>query len=154
MKNRPYIECPLSAALAAKNFGFKFIVPRELMAYDNQYDINNKDMNGFKYNWNDPINYVKLHNVQDIDSSWTDVKWRKMVYFIAPESLPLLNPMVGDLIEFIFAEQPYEIVKEDGNSLRDKHLSFARHKIREGTAIVIQRNNKPFPEIHYENNPD
>lgn len=91
----PYYICPISAAWMAVRHGMNFIFPKEWKAYENQ-DADNIWPNYFK----DPIAYVKLTNVKDIDSSWTDIKWRTMEYYIHPESQYLLEPIEGDIAAF------------------------------------------------------
>lgn len=82
-------------------------------------------------------------------------------HYISPESLPLLEPMVGDLVRdcgYVHdADHPIvksvkDVGKPDGDILwinlsgYRSLMRFNRHELK-----IIQRNNKPFPEIHYEN---
>ena len=131
MTRRAYIDCPLSAALAAKNHGFKFV---------------NKG--------GDELVLVQEMSGRHVFQKWTDAyfsgkPYRQLIdfcgdYYIDGESLPLLEPMVGDLLHG-YHDNPklynpsFFILPEDFN-IKCYGWEFK----------IIQRNNHPFPTIQYE----
>ena len=65
---------------------------------------------------------------------------------VHPESEILLEPQVGDCIEFPAAvpEHRFASVRDNEDDMTKLHLSFARYKASTGCVKVIQRDNKPF----------
>lgn len=143
MKTKPYIKCPLEAALAAKNFGFKF-----------------KDENNRTMKWAKREGLIVMGC-----NGWNEVSLNdsRTKYYIAAESLPLLEPMVGDIIfgravvswsgtKYDYCDRIEEIddqcytLQSGPEITRGEYLDDGDESFR-----IIQRNNKPFPEIHYEN---
>lgn len=125
---RAYIDCPLEAALATKNFGFKFDV---WSYYSSTMVVQNS-------------NYIyEIANIVDGDERC----------FVAPESLPLLDPVVGDVV--INPDGMVATIMIDGLV---GHQYAANYGVALKNAIewvgtcasIIQRNGKPFPAIKYE----
>ncbi len=117
MTRKAYIECPLEAALAAKNFEFKLL-----------YGVGTDEPDQVATN-------------EDFAAHYLDES--EVYYWIAPESLPLLEPIVGDLLHGSHDNRKlyndsYFVLPEDFN-LQCYGWTFK----------IIQRNNKPFPTIQY-----
>lgn len=131
---RPYIKCPLSAALAAKNFGFKFV--------DGHTEC------------------LRLHSewmsVYDLSMVISHVPgWGK--FYIHNESLPLLQPVVGDLFYVGRKEFPYHEVVYDDDRRADRETPFKRiftanswYRNPNIDFWIILRNGLPFPKVQYE----
>jgi hypothetical protein len=127
MQNKPraYISCPLEAALAAKNFGFEY-------DHDDYGRISPDDF---------------FHELPELSSIHLDGN-----FYIAPESLPLLYPLVGDLV---WHDEYFIWKREQTKQYIDAHffgLDTDGNRLSPfcGTSRIIQRNNKPFPAIQYE----
>lgn len=113
-----FIKCALEAALAAKNHGFKY--------YTKLVDAND-------VNWLDPGCYINLRG------SWVVGK-----YYIADESLALLEIQIGDILIANYksqAEYVFHIMNDDSA------YEIARYKSNCPDGRIIFRNNLPFPKI-------
>ena len=138
MKGKPYIACPLEAALAAKNFGFRFI--------DKQ------------------IGAIFLSDLIMLIAGTHQLQTKAIPrLYIFSGDIHLLDPMVGDLCElkgnpeYDHYDLTWELIlkKYDmhphGVEFDTENSSFYRGKLQGLLNRIIQRNRKPFPEIHYEN---
>lgn len=120
MTNKPYISCALEAALAAKNHGFKFI-DKETCSEEREYIIT----------------YELILEGGDFHRPLNK-------YYIAEESLPLLEPLNDDwgvintLVDYERCDtvEIYVCAKYDLN-------------VR-GNFQIIWRNGLPFPKVQYE----
>lgn len=148
MKGRPYISCPLSAALAAKNFGFKFIVyptPEQINEYDSvePWDWLHTCHDNF---------CLEVCHIEDAISYIKEASTNKI--YIAEESLPLLEPMVWQDVVAVEThrnngKEKYGLLSnKTGMSVCVGGMIISRdHIVR---LKIIQRNGKPFPRIEYE----
>lgn len=127
MTNKPYISCPLSAALAAKNFGFKFVN---------------------RHTESDPNNGVDYGGMMDGLSSIHHSLWAKPLY-IHDDSLPLLQPMVGDLIAYKGEPMIVESIETPDPPSYIVYYDHLPKKLN-SDVVIIQRNGLPFPKIQYE----
>lgn len=100
---RYYYTDPIAAAWMAKHFGMKFDILPTQLAYPSEYDEHQiKRMNTISgiaeipYDWEDPINYISIVTIRDIDSSFLRTEWRKRLYYVHPDSLHLLVPQEKD----------------------------------------------------------
>lgn len=131
-----YIECPLEAALAAKNFGMKFYVRFP------------------KYNC--PFSGVCMEgdDVCDVESAikYIEESLNSYKIYLCEESLPLLEPMEDDIVSFFNHRNNriYGTVLNTERKLRIHISSELRWKSTTRDLKIIQRNGKPFPIIQYE----
>lgn len=146
MTNKPYIACALEAALAAKNHGFKYGIKH-----------NGKIIYDCMSEWNPPTDEWKP--MDDVD----DILEYDGICYIHPESLLLLEPMVGDIvIAYDIPHTKYLISADYENAIINSVHAYEKDHIlqiqREKMDIVmmmpnwriIQRNGLPFPKIQYE----
>lgn len=132
MTKRPYISCPLEAALAIQNHGFCFV-----------------DIHGERYGTPSMVIHFYYN------------KPRPQRHLIAPESLPLLEPMDGDWVsanDMCYRKRTskdgqFTIYEICGYSTRDGYR-FPKNEHCESQFLnvmkIIHRNGKPFPTIQYE----
>lgn len=120
---RYYIECPLEAALAAKNFGFRF---------DADWSEGlNKQMGGLSgADYLFFIHMIQSRCLLDIE----DIK-----YYIRPDSLPLLDFKIYDIG-----------LDRKGMPGSFNGVSWVSEDWMHDPVIIIQRNGKPFPQIKQE----
>lgn len=133
---RAYISCPLEAALAAKNHGFEFFV--KFPNYDCPYEVVCME--------DDDICDVESA-LKYIDRSFKDYK-----IYIADESLPLLDPKLGDLVKQFgrsAADCIYNL-REDICGKKTFIWQTGEYNFYSSIEKIIQRNGKPFPTIQYE----
>lgn len=135
MTKRPYIACPLEAALAVKNFNLK-------AALSNQsFNIQFEDKSGARLD----------HQVVKNQMTWwyriNNEPYLGSEFYLREGSLPLLEPMVGDLVEVNRGQILYGIItdleKNTGFYINGTHWGSYDFKI-------IQRNGKQFPKIEWE----
>jgi hypothetical protein len=77
---------------------------------------------------------------------WIENKWDKKAV-VAPESLPLLEPMEGDLASFgasVFGWKIAVVAKETNFPQTAISLEYAKQLHKEGKIEIIQRNGKAF----------
>lgn len=117
---RAYIECSISAALAAKNHGFKY------KGIDNALD---------------PLNYVSIRE-----------EWTAMKFYIAKESLYLLNCSMGDYIAYLLKDGSMTIGKVTYVDDMYVCVGTGKYMDKDETCLVI-KNGLPFPKISYKDNP-
>ena len=130
---RPYIKCPLEAALAFKNLGFKIV-----SKYQSSLTLMEFHHGGY---WvaSDGIGYTG-------------------VLYISDESLPLLEPMVGDICElkgnpdYDHYDTTWEVILKindlpDPIEFETDNSGFYRGKFQECFTRIVERNGKPFPKI-------
>ena len=113
---RLFYSDPLAAAYMAKHHGMKF---------QNQN-------NGAEITGQDIVEHAATGNTCRIN--------------IHPDSLSLLEPLVGDCIEFPAAvpDQRFATVRDNEMDMTKLHRSFARYKLSIGEARIIQRSGLAF----------
>ncbi len=131
MKGKPYIDCALEAAFAAKNHGFSFIDGGTNVEFGiTKATYKNRAFDDYSCFF---------------DGGWdgSTTLWKRR-YYIGAESLILINPVEGD------------IGKLNDGSVGIFGKPFIEKWCRDGVLYlpsegeIIQRNNKPFPAIQYD----
>lgn len=135
MKTKPYISCPLQAALAAKNFGFSYTI------YPTKEQIDEYDSSEpWDWLYSCHESYHDCCHIEDAIAYIEEASSHKI--YIAEESLPLLAPMVGDLVMTKKRECP---------ACESDYIEVSQYTDKDNIKTIIRRNNKAFPDISYEN---
>ena len=117
---RPYIECPLEAALAAKHHGFKF---------ENEYMNRAIEVEDFAHFTDE---YYRDHLTKE-SLSLLQPKIGDMYFWISGEGTPWWEYHA----RFIYDNDTVELAK----------CALSKPELK---SRIIQRNNQPFPKIEYE----
>lgn len=130
--NRLYYDCPIEAAYMAKNFGVKFLheLRFEIEVY---FSLHNNDIS-----W--------LFNEETGD----DYSYTRDKFYIDPDSLPIFEPMEGDIITDDDIN-PFVISSKISCDVDDKYVA-PEHIV--GQDKTIFRDGKPFITPKREENND
>ena len=121
MTKRAYIDDPLQAAMAIRDFGFK------LTFNSGEFD---REI------------YSEVFVPSDLEALYGFFDNLNRKYYIHPDSLHLLEPQEGDLYKMPFPHSSFYIITHPDKQIVE-YDGYDR-------GCIIQRDSKPFPQIKWE----